>query len=281
MVDHVAGKRSRRISGWTLLRAAVAVAMSISLLMMSGCTRVSHAEHAGPSCPPAAPRADEFNGPAGAPPDPAMWSYQLTGGKLQVYTDSPRNASLDGNGNLAINVLRETIVVPPYPPFEYTSARVHTLGKFELCYGDLRARIRVPGATGLLPSFWLLGTDLPAVGWPRSGEIDIIDVAGYLAGSGLHAPGIDKADKAPFDVLNDWHEFWMRWEPDKIVTGVDGTEIATYTPDSVGPFGRWMFNNHPMFVILNVGVGGQAGPPDQTTQFPATMLVDWIRYTPL
>ncbi|MDT5019022.1 MAG: hypothetical protein QOD39_5182 [Mycobacterium sp.] len=227
--------------------------------------------------------ADEFNGPAGAPPNPQLWGYRLGGGLLEVNTDSPRNGSLDGNGNLAISALKETVVVPPFPPFDYTSASVQTLGKFELCYGNLSARIKIPSGKGLRPVFWLLGSDLPAVGWPSAGEIDIFDVADKLAGSAIHAPFFDAANKAPIDITDSWHEFSMHWEPDKIVTYVDDQQIATYTPASTLPFVPWIFNDHPMFVVLCVGVGGEAngGPPDNSTPFPATMLVDWMRYTPL
>jgi beta-glucanase (GH16 family) len=264
------------------IKAAAVLTMSTSLVILSGCGKVvSNASHGG--CPPAAPVADEFNGPAGDPPNPQLWSYEVKGGGLGAYTDSPRNASLDGNGNLAINALRETLVVPPHAPIPYTSARIHTLGKFELCYGNLSARIKIPGGQGIHPTFWLLGNNLVQVGWPTAGEIDIIDAAnGTIAGSGLHAPFVDKADRAPKDVFDGFHEYSLHWEPDKIVIGMDGIDYATYTPASLLPFTRWGFNDHPMFVVLNIAVGGAiVGPPNDSTPFPATMLVDWMRYTPL
>lgn len=226
------------------------------------------------------PFADEFEGPAGTRPDPQAWSYELAGGKLQVNTNRTENAALDGNGNLAIHALKERIYVWPYGWFDYTSARLHTLDKFAICYGTLRARIKLPNGPGVKPAFFLLGTDIASAGWPAAGEIDIIDVADRLAGSGIHGTGFSLANRAPFDVTGDWHEFWMRWEPDKIVTGVDGHEIATYTPASLPQGAAWPFNDHPMFPLVGITIGGQGPPPDETTPFPATMLVDWIRYTP-
>jgi beta-glucanase (GH16 family) len=256
--------------------------MATSLVVLSGCGKfVSHASHGG--CPSTGPLNEEFNGPAGEPPNPGIWSYTVQGAGQAAYTDSPRNASLDGNGNLAISALKETLVVPPHPPIQYTSGRVHTLGKFEVCYGDLSARIKVPGGQGIHPTFWLLGNNLPQVGWPTAGEIDVIDAAnGTIAGSGLHAPFVDKADRAPKDVFDGFHEYTLHWEPDKIVIGMDGIDYATYTPASLLPFTRWGFNDHPMFVVLNIAIGGAlVGPPNDTTPFPATLLVDWMRYTPL
>jgi len=266
------------------LKAAAVVAMTITLVVLSGCGKfVSHATHGGGPCQPGAPVSDDFDGPAGAPPNPQLWSYEVKANPQGAYTDSPRNASLDGKGNLAINALRETIVVPPFGEIPYTSARIHTLGKFEMCYGNLSARIKIPGGQGIHPTFWLLGTNLVQVGWPTAGEIDIIDAAnGTIAGAGLHAPFVDFADKAPKDVFDGFHVYSLRWEPNKITMAMDGIDYATYTPDKLLPFTKWGFNDHPMFVVLNIAVGGAlVGPPNDTTPFPATMLVDWMRYTPL
>jgi beta-glucanase (GH16 family) len=39
----------------------------------------------------------------------------------------------------------------------------------------------------------------------------------------------------------------------------------------------WVFD-HPFFIILNLAIGGNwPGSPDATTDFPARMLVDWVR----
>ena len=72
--------------------------------------------------------SDEFNGPPGAPPDPAKWSYDIGGGgwgnhELQVYTDSRGNSLVDGRGNLVIQTLEPS-------PGQFTSARLKTQGKF-------------------------------------------------------------------------------------------------------------------------------------------------------
>jgi beta-glucanase (GH16 family) len=264
------------------IRAAAALSMVTALAVLSGCGKfVSHADHGG--CPPPAAMSDEFNGPAGDPPNPQVWSYTVQGNGRGAYTDSPRNASLDGNGNLAINALRETIVLPPRPPLEYTSAQLQTLGKFEMCYGNLTARIKVPGGKGIHSAFWLLGNDLVQAGWPGAGEIDMIDAAnGTIAGAGLHSVFVDKATKAPRDVFDGFHEYSLHWEPDKIVIGMDGIDYATYTPGDLLPFTRWIFNDHPMFVVFNTVVGQpKIGQPDASTPFPSTMLIDWLRYTPL
>ncbi|MDT5019023.1 MAG: hypothetical protein QOD39_5183 [Mycobacterium sp.] len=224
--------------------------------------------------------SDEFEGTAGAVPNAALWSYQLGGGGSQVYTNFPRNGSLDGNGNLAISALKEQTTVPWYGTYAYTSALIHTLGKGAMCYGSLRTRIKLPNGKGVHPAVYLLGTNAPTVGWPAAGEIDIAEAANGVSGSAAHGTGFDMASAAPFDITGDWHEFWATWERDKIVTGVDNQTIGTYTPASLPQGASWPFNDHPMFLVLELAIGGVAGEPDNTTQFPATMLVDWVRYTP-
>lgn len=270
----------------TTRRAGGGLAVALSLMTVFGCATTSHAERPGPGCAPSArPVSDDFTGPANTPPNPDMWSYQLGGGgsdgQLQLYTDSVRNASLDGKGNLAIRALREKTTVPGHGEFHYTSARLRTLDRFHLCYGTLSARIKFPAGQGLRPAFWLLGSNVSSVGWPASGEIDVIDVANRTSGSGLHGEGYRLPAVAPIDVTTDWHEYWMKWDRNQIITGIDDVTVARWTPASLPPGSTWIFNDHPMFVILNLGVGGDGGPPDGSTAFPATMLVDRLRYTPL
>src|SRR5580698_10669479 len=68
--------------------------------------------------------SDEFNGPAGTPPDPTKWNYDLGGGgwgngELETYTNSTNNAFQDGNGNLVIRAIRDS-------SGNYTSARLQS-----------------------------------------------------------------------------------------------------------------------------------------------------------
>src|SRR5438270_11486930 len=68
--------------------------------------------------------SDEFNQPAGSPPDPAKWNYDLGGGgwgngELEVYTNSSQNVFQDGKGNLVIRAIRDAAG-------RYTSTRLQT-----------------------------------------------------------------------------------------------------------------------------------------------------------
>lgn len=58
---------------------------------------------------------------------------------------------------------------------------------------------------------------------------------------------------------------------------VDGHSYYSIDRDQVKAPSRWALNQ-PMFVILNLAVGGNwGGNPNAFTPFPAKMIVDWIR----
>ncbi|MDP4332195.1 glycoside hydrolase family 16 protein [Curtobacterium sp. A7_M15] len=229
--------------------------------------------------------ADEFDGPAGSAPNSAIWRYDLGAGgwgngELQTYTDSRRNAALDGAGNLVITARREA-------DGTYTSARLKTEGTSTAQYGRVEARIRIPRGQGIWPAFWMLGADIGSVGWPACGEIDVMENVGYeptVVHGTVHGPGysgaqgISAAYRNPTGAAfaDDFHVFGVDWRPDAITWSVDGTAYRTVTRADVGT-NPWVFDK-PFFVVLNVAVGGSwPGPPDASTRFPQQMTVDWVR----
>lgn len=228
--------------------------------------------------------SDEFEGPAGQLPDPGRWDFDIGtgwGNDQQEYdTDRPENASLDGQGHLAITARRESWEGQPY-----TSARIHTQGRFEQQEGRFATRIRLPSGRGIWPAFWMLGSDFDRVGWPQSGEIDIMEYRGQepnrVLGS-LHGPGYSAGQsltgsfalaQGRFD--SDFHVFAVEWTSDDIIWYVDDAPYHRVRRRDVP--GEWVFDQ-PFFLLLNVAVGGGfVGPPDASTTFPQTMLIDWVR----
>jgi beta-glucanase (GH16 family) len=58
---------------------------------------------------------------------------------------------------------------------------------------------------------------------------------------------------------------------------VDDKLYATRTPADLPAGTSWVYGR-PFFIILNLAVGGSwPGNPDDTTVFPETMLVDYVR----
>jgi beta-glucanase (GH16 family) len=236
--------------------------------------------------------SDEFEGAAGTPINTDHWTAEIGGwgwgnNELEYYTDRTENVSLDGNGNLAI-VAREENPADyncHYGRCRYTSARIITKNKVEFTYGRIEARIQVPRGQGIWPAFWMLGGDIDQVGWPACGEIDILENVGFeprtIHGT-LHGPGysgensIGGSYSIDSDFADDFHIFAVEWEADEIRWYVDGVLYNTLTPEDLR--GRQWVYDHDFFIILNVAVGGNwPGNPDETTQFPQTMLVDYVR----
>lgn len=230
---------------------------------------------------------DEFDGPAGGAPNPAMWGHDLGGGgwgnnEQQVYTDSRDNSQLDGQGNLVISAHRSGDGV--------TSARLVTRGRADFTTGLVEARIKFPAGQGIHPAFWLLGSNIGAVGWPEAGEIDGMEVVntGTEFHNAVHGPNIipsplpwkQSADgPAVGDLSGDFHTYGIKRDPGAITVFLDGNVVGSYTAATMPLGAKWVFDS-PMYLVLNVAVGGKwPGPTGATTPFPASMVVDWVRYS--
>lgn len=262
------------------------LSLRIALVLFVGLLALySYAQASGSSTDWSLVWYDEFNGPSGQSPDPTRWGYDIGtdwgNAQLEYDTDRPSNVSLDGNGNLAIIAREEYYMGQPY-----TSARIVTRDLYEPAYGRIEARIKLPTGQGLWPAFWLLGNDIETVGWPQCGEIDIMEYRGQEPSTvfgTVHGPGYyggggigdvltlvdDRFDTA-------FHVFAVEWEENEIRWYVDDIQYHSVDPDDLGG-NEWVFD-HPFYIILNVAVGGAfVGPPDASTVFPQTMLVDYVR----
>jgi beta-glucanase (GH16 family) len=225
--------------------------------------------------------SDEFDGQA---LDHGKWVEELGGhgfgnNELQFYTARPENVRVE-DGKLVIEARRED-----WEGKHYTSARIKTAGLLERTHGRYEARIRIPRGQGIWPAFWLLGADCKTTGWPRCGEIDIMENIGKEPGTvhgTIHGPGFsgdqgfggpDSLETGAF--ADGFHVFAVEWEPREIRWYRDGILYHTARPDMVK--GEWVYE-HPFFVILNLAVGGNwPGNPDAGTVFPQRMLVDYVR----
>jgi beta-glucanase (GH16 family) len=237
---------------------------------------------------------DDFDGPARAAPDAAHWNVDVrpTGDNHeQDYdTDDRKNSFQDGSGNLVIQALQEQYVdaggVQSTQP--YTSARLDTHGKVEQRYGKFEARIKLPpGGKGVWPAFWLLGNDVHEVGWPRCGEVDILEMRGSFPTSivsSLHGPGYSGGDSYNnhYDLASgaygdDFHVFTFEWTAEGVRWLVDGNAFFVKTAQAVNDKGQTWAYDHPFYVILNLAIGGIFdGVPSAATVFPQQMLVDYV-----
>jgi beta-glucanase (GH16 family) len=225
---------------------------------------------------------DEFDGKE---LDRTRWNLDQGGlwsnAELQFYTDRPENIRVE-RGALVLEARREE-----YFGNEYTSARINTRGKLSFTYGRVEARMKVPPGQGLWPAFWMLGSAFGELGWPGCGEIDVVEVVGKepasvhatAHGASFHgAGGLHKAYTLPAGALSDAaHVYAVEWEPGEIRWYLDDVHYQTITPKDLPVPAHWPFDR-PFYLILNLAVGGAwPGEPDDTTPFPARLLVDYVR----
>jgi len=116
--------------------------------------------------------SDEFDGTA---IDTNKWTHEVNcdgGGnnEKQCYTDSADNSFVsDGILNIVALPAAEGADQP------YTSARIITKNKADFTYGRFEVNAKLPSGQGSWPAFWMLPTDETYGGWPKSGEIDILE----------------------------------------------------------------------------------------------------------
>ncbi len=245
--------------------------------------------------------SDEFNSAAGTYPDASKWTYDLgnsgfgnpeienyckPGSNTAPCVASQPNAYQDGNGNLVIQARRDSSGT-------WTSARLKTQGLYQFQYGKIEARMKLPVGDGLWPAFWMLGANINQVGWPQTGEDDIIEwVQSYGPGttsSTTHGPGYSGGNGigARYTFPNGgriddggYHTYGLIWSPNLLQYYRDSPSniFLTVTPSTIPPGDQWVYNN-PFFILLNfaIGSGGFPGPTDSSTPALANMLIDYVR----
>jgi hypothetical protein len=225
------------------------------------------------------------------------WNHETGGGgwgnNEREYYTAGQNASIqfDAQANSNVLVLEARRDNPAnyncwYGRCEYTSSRMNTSGKRTFQYGRIEARLKLPQTQGIWPAFWMLGNDIGSVGWPACGELDIMEHVGFeptITHGAMHGPNY--SGNTPFagtNYLNEqvnanYHVYAIEWNSTSVRWFVDGVQFYSVTKSQVQGYGNWVFD-HPMFLILNVAVGGNwPGSPNGSSVFPQRMYVDYIR----
>ncbi|GGF86787.1 hypothetical protein GCM10010912_35080 [Paenibacillus albidus] len=223
--------------------------------------------------------SDEFDGTS---LNTSNWTAEIgtgSGGwgnnELQYYTNRAQNLQVTG-GNLVIKAQKEA-----YGGMNYTSARIKTQGLKSFTYGKVEARIKLPSGQGIWPAFWMLGTNITTVDWPKSGEIDVMERVNnnpFVNGT-VHWDAGGHADYGQISGnldFSQYHVYSIEWDANYIKWFVDGNQYnAFYIENGTGNTEEFQ---KPFFLLLNLAVGGNwPGSPNDATPFPAQMLVDYVR----
>jgi beta-glucanase (GH16 family) len=253
---------------------------------------------------------DEFNEPSC--PDTAKWGFErglIRNKELQWY--QPDNASCQ-HGKLVIEARREDKRNPDYTPgstrwtrsrtsTHYTSASL--ISKPSFTYGRFEMRARIDPRWGSWPALWTLGRracpppgrssrSRPCMGWPESGEIDVMEsYKGTLLANVCmprRALGAEwcywsstrqsVASLGGRAWAREFHVWAMEWNARSINLFLDGKLVHRFTvADAVPPGKRNPYVDRRQEILLSQAIGGRNGGDPSGTKFPVRLAVDYVR----
>lgn len=220
-------------------------------------------------------------------PDPSKWSYDVGdhgwgNNELQNYSrEDLKNARVE-NGVLIIEAHADNSL-----PKGYSSARLVSKEKAAWKYAYIEVRAKLPEGLGTWPAIWMLPEENNYGGWPRSGEIDIMEHVGYDPGkvhgtvhteAFNHSIGTQQGAQLQVDDFqSEFHVFAIDWREDEIDFFIDGENYFTFQNTGNGPK-EWPFDQ-PFHMILNIAIGGNWGGAKGVDPniWPQRMEVDYVR----
>ena len=224
-------------------------------------------------------------------PNPNNWVYDLGSGcpnlcgwgnsELQFYTDDPKNVNVK-DGVLSITALRDTI-----EGRYFSSARIKTKYKFDFKYGKVEVRAKNPSGIGSWPAIWMLPTDNEYGGWPKSGEIDIMEHVGFDKDSIFgtvhteafnHMRNTHKSGSIFIENNEEeFHIYGIEWDEKKINFMVDDQVYFTFNNENKSS-AEWPYDQD-FHIILNLAVGGTWGGQKgiDNEGLPWEFVIDFVR----
>ncbi len=244
--------------------------------------------------------SDEFNG-EGAP-DPKSWSYEvgyLRNNEAQYYTKDRLENVFQKDGVLTIKTLKERYDIKNRPGnkgrefAEYTSGAIESLGKVEWLYGRVDVRAKLPKGKGIWPAIWMMGRNINEVGWPRCGEIDIMEYVGHTPRTSHATIHMQKKDGERWQVVSKgrnkrfdapgeapeerFYVYSLEWTKDKLLLLIDNEVVLEFNrSDEESKTPVWPFDK-PCYIILNTAIGGAWGGEIADDTCPTEFLIDYVR----
>ena len=256
--------------------------------------------------------SDEFKGDS---LDSNTWTPQIGngieygnrgGGNNEKEYYKAENVSVS-DGTMKIKAQTEKTVANG-TTYNWTSARITSAGKQNIGLGYVEAKIKIPSSVGIWPAFWMLGTNGKT--WPACGEIDIMEAFNTRTDiqSTIHYPKWNGADQYIYtnrhltgdNDKTQWHTYGCYRDGKVCAFYIDGTLLKIYgtwtdkyvsitnfnetfsTADlTTGSYaGKRSVLNDDYYLLFNVACGGNLaqGNPPYTTDWSATMEVDYVRY---
>lgn len=241
---------------------------------------------------------EEFNY-AGLP-DSSKWGYEvgyIRNEEQQYYTDARKENVQVKGGTLIITGRKEK-----YPNkfftkgddnwkkkdsiAQYTSASINTLGKAGWLYGRIEMRAKLPWGNGIWPALWMMGTNRTEVGWPKCGEIDIMEFVGNhpedIYGTIHYPDSISKGNKSNGNktqlkpINKDFHIYAIEWNEESIAIYLDKKKYHSFPIDAAGEGQDNPFRK-PFYLLINLALGANWPGPIDASVLPQQFIIDYVR----
>lgn len=258
---------------------------------------------------------DLFNGSV---LDESVWNIEVNGdgggnNELQYYR--AENVSLgkepgSGRGCLILTAKKEG-----FGGKSFTSGRINSRNKKSFKYGKIESSIKLPTtANGLWPAFWMMGNNYDSVGWPKCGEIDILEMGnaqgissgtqdrffngachwGYykeVSPGNWAYPNYAKSSTWSYSLQDgEFHLFTLIWDNAAVKMYVDLDKYPSSSPyyemgitSREDDWGTGYYFNHDFFILFNLAVGGHftgildPGAISALASGEARMYVDYVK----
>ncbi len=164
--------------------------------------------------------------------------------------------------------------------------RLHKHGICSWKYGRIEVRAKIPGGLGVWPAIWMLGNNIPKVGWPQCGEIDIMEYVGHDS-SAVHGT-VHYADPVTKQHLqsgkkvitpqpyNDFHTYSIEWNSSEIQFLFDNKVYHVFPLNKAGTDPNNPFQQ-PFYLLINFALGGSWGGAIDDKALPQKFVVDYVR----
>ena len=235
--------------------------------------------------------SDEFDKPG--LPDATKWTNEVgfvRNHEAQYYTQARKENARVENGTLIIEGRKEEYTASDGKKSQYTAASLTTQGLFETLYGRIEVRAKLPRGRGMWPAVWMLGANhsKPGFGWPKCGEIDIMEAVGHEPDkvfATVHWFGYEKGKHASLGgklpqqkPSDDFHLYAVEWFADRMDFYYDATKYFSYPVEKAGTDDKNPFHC-PHYLLMNLAIGGgwggQKGIDDGI--FPQKYVIDYVR----
>lgn len=222
-------------------------------------------------------------------PDSLRWNFDTRGNaygwgnnEAQWYTVAKPENVWVANGILRITARKEECNGK-----KFTSARLITKQKGDWLYGRIEVAAKLPAGAGTWPAIWMSPSDNSYGGWPKSGEIDVMEHVGFDPESVFstvhtykfnHTKGTQIGQKlfTP-NAITGFHVYTLEWDENEIRSYFDGMLYFTFK-NTGGDYTEWPFNR-PFYLILNQAVGGGLGGKKgiDESKYPHYFDIDYVR----